>query len=519
VASAAGRVAAEAEPARRLVILLAEGAVMAALFAFGLATMLITVLNNAYQFGSNLFDATTFETIIWRSGWALNPAPVIASVSFLNFHFSPIHYLPNAVSYLFPFDRMTYYGVVYGCVYGALLAVVFCAFRTLAAGAVGIAVGAVGALVFYLSGPVSGGAWYPHQEIASALFTIAFFLAFAAHRHGIAVAMLILNASVREDCGLLLALPLLGLWACGRWYSRPDGLGGDRHRLLIYAGGAAAISVAVFTVKRIFFHEVDIISDYYFGANPLAHLSWRIIGERLHFTVLYLQFVWAPGVVLATAALWLRDPRLFVGWIAFAPYWLVNLLAKDPVSAQLIHYKTFPFILTMVWPAVIAAAEPRADRRRLALVQAAVLASALVAVNDRGIEFLPPLGPRHFAEAWLPQPGVEAAPIYRAFEARLKDNPFGTVRASEGALALYPYSFPVWWKSQAAPDFIGELRRTDTIFWFDDDRDQTKTNEWLDYGNYPYYFRVIGTRLRLASRKHLDRVPALAGAIEPTDRD
>jgi hypothetical protein len=76
----------------------------------------------------------------------------------------------------------------------------------------------------------------------------------------------------------------------------------------------------------------------------------------------------------------------------------------------------------------------------------------------------------------------------------------------------------VWWQSQALPDYIGELRRTDTIFWFADDRDQARTNEWLDYGDFPYYFRVIGTRLRLASRKHLDRDPTLAGAIEPMRR-
>ncbi len=414
---------------------------------------------------------------------------------------------------------MTYYGVVYGCAYGALLIVAYRAYRHLVPGSAGIFIAAVGSLVFYLSGPVSSGVWEPHQEIASALFTIAFFLAFAAHRHCIAVAMLVLNASVREDCGLLLALPLLGLWICSRWTGREDGLGRERREVLLYAASSAAISVAAFAAKRAFFHEVDIISDFYFGADPFRHLSWEIVAERISYTLVYAQHLWMPGLVLAGAAIWLRDPRLLVGWITFAPYWLVNLLSKVDDYAHMVSYRPFPFILTMVWPAVIAAAETEANRRRLALVQAAVLASALVAVNDRGVELLPPLGPRHFAEAWLPQPGIEAAPIYRAFEARLKDNPLGTVRASEGALALYPYSFPVWWKSQAAPDFIGELRLTDTIFWFDDDRDQTQTDEWLDYGNYPYYFRVIGTRLRLASRKHLDRVPALAGAIEPTDRD
>jgi hypothetical protein len=337
---------------------------MAALFAFGLMTTLNIVLNNAYHGGSTLYDSAIFQTIIWRSGWALRPAPTIGAVSFLNIHFSPINYLPSAVSYLIPFDRMTYYGVVYGCIYGALLVLAFRAFRGLASGPAGIAIAAAGALVFYLSGPVSGGAWEPHQEIASAFFTIAFFLALAARRHRVAAVMLVLNAAVREDCGLLLALPLLGLWLCNRWTERGDGLGADRRKLLIYAAVSALISVAVFAVKRIFFHEVDIISDFYFGPQPFAHLSLTLIGQRIEYTLLDLQFVWAPGVVLAAAAIWLRDPRLLVGWIAFAPYWLVNFVAKGEFNAQLISYKPFPFILAMVWPALIALAEPTPDRRR-----------------------------------------------------------------------------------------------------------------------------------------------------------
>jgi hypothetical protein len=515
VDGAPSRVAAKAAPAQRLVILLAEGAAMAALFAFGLVTILNTVLNNAYHFGSTLYDSTIFQTVIWRSGWALRPAPTIGDVSFLNIHFSPINYMPSAVSYVIPFDRMTYYGLVYGCAYGALLVLGYRAYRGLAPGLTGIAIATAGALAFYLSGPVSGGAWEPHQEIASAAFTIAFFLALARRWHRAAAAMLLLNAAVREDCGLLLALPLLGLWLCNWWTGRSDGLGGEKRKLLIYAAASILIAVAVFAIKRIFFHQIDVISDFYFGPDPFSHLSWKVLWERFEYTLVHLQFVWLPGAVLAAAAFWLRDWRLIVGWAAFAPYWLVNFLAKVDAYAQLISYKPFPFILTMVWPALIALGEPVPGRRRLAIVQAAVLASALVAVTDSGIELLPPLGPQHFAEAWLPQEGVDAAPVYRAFEGRLKDADLGTVRASCGALALYPYSFPVWWKSQVAPKFIGEVRRTDTIFWFDDDHDQSRTNTWLDYGNFPYYLRVFGTRLRFASRKHLDQMSAFAGALEP----
>src|SRR5262245_14469038 len=101
------------------------------IFLFAVLTNVSTVLNNAYSFGSTLYDSAMFQTIIWRSGWALKPAPAVSGDSFLHTHFSPINYLPAAVSYLMPIDRMSYYGLVYGVVYGLLLLVVFIALRQL----------------------------------------------------------------------------------------------------------------------------------------------------------------------------------------------------------------------------------------------------------------------------------------------------------------------------------------------------------------------------------------------------
>jgi hypothetical protein len=190
----------------------ADFSAAAGLFFFALATNIATVLNNAYAFGGTLYDSAIFQSIIWRSGWALLQAPAIATnLSYLNVHLSPINYLPNFISYLVPIDRISYYALVYGIIYASLVVLVFHLFlhlfnqRTLIA--------AAGSLAFYLSGPVNSAQWEPHEEIASALFTAGFFLAWGLERRWMAALMLVLNAMVREDCGMLLALPLFLLWA------------------------------------------------------------------------------------------------------------------------------------------------------------------------------------------------------------------------------------------------------------------------------------------------------------------
>ncbi|MFI5024339.1 MAG: hypothetical protein ACHQRJ_22145 [Alphaproteobacteria bacterium] len=490
-------------------------AAAALLFAFVLATNLATVLNNAYSFGSTLHDSAIFQTIIWRSGWALTPAPVIESISFLNFHFSPILYLASAPSYLVPLDRMSYYGLVYGIIYGALVLVAFHAFLHLTNR--GTLAAFLLSLLFYLSGPVNSGQWEPHVEIASALFTLAFFIAWARRRLSAAVAFLLLNVAVREDCGMLLALPLFLLAAHDRWgRHRTEESPAHRHSLR-YAVLSAVLSVAAFAVKRIYFNQVDNIALYYYGNDLFSYLSLPLLAQRLRFTLLHAQYTWLPGLVLLLGAARLRDARLAIGWLAFFPFWLFNFLSKLELNAQLGSYKSFPLILTVVWPAVLAFTLPPRERRRMAQLQLVVLLAATLSLENGGLRFAAPSGLDGLLGRWTLHAETERAELYQAFESRLDERKsLGAMRASAGALALYPYSFPrfdVSWVG-AAPE--EEVDRLDSLLWFKGDRDDATIRKWLKRGNFPYYYQVIGTRLLLATRRPPEALASFAGALSPS---
>lgn len=481
-------------------------------FSIGLATNLATVLNNAYSFGSTLYDSAIFQTVIWRSGWALLPAPAIGDTSFLNIHFSPIQYLPNAVSYLIPIDRMSYFGLVYGIVYGFLTVVAFRAFWLLSGGRTWLA--ALGSLGFYLAGPVNSGQWEPHQEIASALFMAAFFLAWAQSKWRSAALFLLLNATVREDCGMLLALPLFLLALHEGWMRRRMARTPPPSHALGYAFLSAALSVAFWTVKRLSFNGVDTVAVYYYGAEPFAHLSLSLLTERLSFTLLHGQYLWMPGVVLLAAAYWLREPRLAIGWVAFFPYWLFNFLSKGDLHAHLGSYKAFPLILTMVWPAILALTSEPAQRRAFGWVQTFVLAAAILSFEDGTVRLAPPLGMAGLVERWSLHPETERADLYRMFESRLASGDLGATRASQGALALYPYSFPRWDRSQLTSAPEEEAERVDSVLWFEGDRDEETTRRWLQRGHFPYRYAVIGTRLVIATRKPPAALSAVIGALQ-----
>jgi hypothetical protein len=193
---------------------------------------------------------------------------------------------------------------------------------------------------------------------------------------------------------------------------------------------------------------------------------------------------------------------------------LFNFFSILHMSAELGGYKAFPLILTMIWPAVLALRAPPKTRSALGTIQAAVLLSATLSWENGGLRLAPPNGIDGLMWRWELRPETERAELYRDFESRLDNRSLSAARASMAALALYPYSFPRWDKSQLLPGLEDEAPRLDNILWFSGDRDQSTTQKWLERGQFQFFYRVIGTRLRLASRGPLHEVPTFAGALE-----
>lgn len=175
-------------------------------------------LNSHYSFGATVQDEATFATIIWRSGWWLDEAPVLGGRSFFYKHVSPIHYIPNLISYFSPWDRITYYALVYGA---AVFAFMFLAYRLILPLAPGRVVApyiaAFTAFLLLHSQSVYSDGWELHMEIASPLFALLAFYAWQLRAYRWAALWLLMNAAIREDIGVIYAVPL-GLLAAAQYF-------------------------------------------------------------------------------------------------------------------------------------------------------------------------------------------------------------------------------------------------------------------------------------------------------------
>lgn len=469
------------------------------LFFGALITQLNTVLNNAYSFGSTLFDSGIEQSILWRSGWLLTPARVFERHSYFELHLSPILYIPQIVSYLVPIDRMTYYGLVYGVVWGSLLVLVYKLLKKLPASSL---VACIGSVAFYISGPVAESNWEPHQEIISSLMMIAFFMAWATDRHILAVVSLSAHATVREDCGVLLALPLICLWLLDKWerIRSPEHTDTQHHATGKYALLSLLCSMVTFAIKARIPTTLDTIDVFYYSkAAPFSHLSWQLLAERVHFLIGQ-EYMIAIAVVLATGSIVLRDWRPFIGWLAFLPYFIFSFLSKMELAANFGSYKGHPYFLTLVWPAILAAGPMRGDRRRLYPLQIVLLFVSVISIHDGAI------GIHHSLSAlvnrWVLHTENQDRVAYQGFEPRLAAAmpAMGRIKGSQGAIALYPDLFDAWYRSSVtADDERGSSGNATSLLWFAGDRDAESTRQWLAKHPNMRNFHVIGTKLVLST--------------------
>gem|GEM_PF-5768431 len=459
-----------------------------------------TCLNNAYQYGATTWDSAEFASAIWRSGWTLKLAPVFGDTSFFVFHSSPIQYIPNLISYVFTGDRITYYGLVYGVIYGAMF---FSVFTLLAANMpswFGTLVAVVGAAALFCSQIVVGGSWEMRIDFAAPLFAILAFSAWQLRHYKLAGLWLVLNAGVREDIGVIFAIPLFMLVIVQWWSLRVSDAPLARERL---RWGVALVllsvltAVASYTAQTTYFNVFDQVNASYYSLNdPLGHITEDMLARRASHIFYNLPGVWLPLCVLFAAAIAFADMRLMVGVFGFFPYLLAMIFSKTDISGMLLSYKPFPLMLSMVWPAIIALEKIPQMKRRYMVLQCIVLAS--------GLTYFSEALPRALYYRWTPNPLTENAHLYRRFGEKVldKENPFsGHVRASHGIIALYPYQFPLWWDSNVGMMKPEEEEKIETLIWFEGDRDGDGVQEILNKGNFARSM-IPGTQIMIGRRVH-----------------
>lgn len=335
----------------------------------------VYVWNFFYAWKPVLYDAGWFAYLEWHNGVLPKSPHVLAYevVDFWGWHVSPLVSLGSILSYAFPLDRADWYCVFQAAIHVPYAFAVPLLVRRDARSSLWLAlVAAVCSIAFFYGGQVVQGAAFPHFENFASAGMAIMLAALATGRERLAWCGLLMSVATREDGGLHAGMFLLAVLASDLT-KRPFPIA--RARVVRMTIVAFALTAIALVIQNKFFVTPGAWERELVGKPPYAHLTSALLRQRIDDFMRLDAFVWAPLLGTALVAVARRDVRYLFGWIATAPWFLLNFTAKQEFKADFELYTGFPFIGSVFWVGAYAIAGER--RRPLHPMLAVATLSAL----------------------------------------------------------------------------------------------------------------------------------------------
>jgi len=476
-----------------------------------LALSAIATLNVAYSSG-DMMDLGWLSFLAWHSDVALTGPPASFGESFFVHHVSPIFWLTSLISYVLPLGRVSFYALLMGAIYALYAAGVYRAWRLAGQKDSGTAAlgGAALAIMATFSAAGMQALRLPHYEMAIPALALWFLLDLAEGRRRAAL-WFGLCLLVREDAGFHL-FGLLALWALALKIAR------RREAHIGNIIGYATIAVFYSLLAMFFQHQVfpaaHQFAHIYAGNPPWAHVTADFLKKRLSFFLIERTTITLPFLATILWAWRARNPLLPLGYLAFVPWIVLNLLAVRVTAGALGFYYMFPLWLSLAWPLLALRLWPAAKSMRRWPWLVVLLFSLIGWHKDGPIVY--PLANNEFDTCpFAITEGLrhrDAAENFAAYFGAHQDLFMGRVDMPVFSLLMASNDRMNWlatghrYMSEPPPDapplpkmVIYYARSFEYPLW---------VAPVLKTGVYDYFYAVPGTRIRLASQKSLDAFPA-----------
>jgi hypothetical protein len=473
------------------------------------------ILNHFYRFGALLNDSGYIAHMMWRGGPALRVGrAVLDNQSFFAFHVTPLFTLTSFLGGFVPLAMPQLFAAFVGLSH-ALLAVGVFWILTGPYGmrsAARMAVVAALAVGFGFDGAALAMVKFPHFEILIPASFILFLIAWSQGRLVLAGVFFAICLATREDAGFQICALLAVLAMLDRW-------NGIRGRLengtLIFLVAGFVYSVAVVLVQRIEFPVRPLLTANYIGDPPFAHLTWQLVLVRFFGYFLFRTYIVLPALCAIGWAVAAKNPYIVVGYVAFIPWTLLQLLSVNDAIGTIPYHYGYPYLVASFWPLIgVLLSSRRTGRpinvRGTVIGFAVVVAASFVGVsrqaNPSGADLLPSFTS---IPSFTEQSAVEhAILVLRSARAEL-----GRIAAEDGVAALatddYAESETFW------PD---TPERPDTVLYFPDGYRADAARQLIASAGLDRVYAIAGTPILVATDRPLSSMPILAPLLVPIPR-
>ena len=325
-------------------------------FAAGVPSVLLviavgnTILNHFFAHSPYLLDAGWYSDIVYHAGiFPKNPTIACDYAEwYYGVHPSLYVSLFSLLSYVSPLPRIEWYTLFQVMVFLPFAWAVY----ALAAKVqpirswAGIAIAALAAMAFTFSGQILRMIPYPHYEVAIPAYICLMLVMLTTGRQRWAWVFYCLALSIREDAGVHTAMALLPLVYL-KW--RGTELAPRMRTLLVMCAVGIGTTVIGSLSQKVVFHGPSIMGIVYLGDPIYSHINGGEIARRAAGFLHESKFLFYPFVATCVLAAVRRDARFLLGWLAGAPWFLLNFFAAQPQKSTFDAYSGFPYIVSVFW--------------------------------------------------------------------------------------------------------------------------------------------------------------------------
>jgi hypothetical protein len=467
-----------------------------------------------YVKGSFLQDAGWFAFLMSEGGLSLRDPLALGAHSFLGTHISPIFLASGLLRDALPVsDTQFFCGAM--ALFHALPAVaVFWALRAgvgLRAPAASV-LAAVVAIAFAFNGLALAIALYPHFEILVAASIMLFAVALVERRLPAAAVFLAVALATREDAGCHLFAILAVLIALNRWYGaawrtqRPE---------LTFAALALLYSAAAIVVQPMFATAPSAMVRIYLGSPAFSGLSLGLVGERLLGWFAYRTYVILPGLIALMWAVRTRNPYLLVGYIAYLPWGMLQLIANSDMAGTLTGYYAYPYLIAAFWPVVGATLGGSQGDSRSGATMTIIAFSTMIATSFVGTELRGNPGNYELRTGFFASPSWSLQTRTEQAMTSLVHSKagLGPILVDGSVTALAPDAFA--WNETILGSTGGA--RPMTVVYFSEGYESLKARHIATAAGLNRIYQIPGTALRIATDHPLAPSLPVAAIAVPVD--
>jgi hypothetical protein len=247
-------------------------------------------------------------------------------------------------------------------------------------------------------------------------------------------------------------------------------------------------------------------------------LSVEVIADRALALLLGRPYIVYPALGACVWAVRARNPDIALGFVAAMPWLLVHVLAKAPLAGVLASYYAFPFLIALAWPLI---AMMRQRQRAGATADSSSVIAGFAALL--ALSFVPGIGMHDPGRLPLPQAfwGAPSAAQQQATDRAVASisaaRPMlGRLLVGNSIAALAPHGFverevPFLQGNETTP--ATATAAPDTVVFFAEGYDAQRLRAIADAAGLVRRYIVPGTNVRIATRRRLEPIPALAGLV------